>query len=177
MIQPVRWGVALAMLSIAACSSTTPTVTTPPAPVVTLSDADSTFANSVAMADMFQTQASALAAQKARRPAVKTYAAQLGDAYGKNMSQMQTTVSAKGVSMGSTMDPARASDLAKLQGLSGAAFDRAYLSAEVAALRQSVSAYQAEIASGTDADLKALAQTNLPTVQRQLARARALGGR
>lgn len=172
----VRWAFALALLPIAACSSNTPTVSAPPAPPPpALSDADTAFANTVAASGAFQTQAGSLAATKARRPAVKRYGSDLSDAYTKNMGQMQSAVASKNVTLTSTPDQADA--LARLQTLNGAAFERAYLNAVVADLRSSVQAYQAEIANGTDADLKALAQTNLPTVQRQLARGRRFGGR
>lgn len=173
-----RWGFALALLPIAACSTSTPMVSTPPAPVMpALADADASFANSVMDMAMFQTQAAPYEAQNGRRPPVKTYASQLADAYTKNMAQMQSAVASKSYTAPAAMSPMMTTTAGNLMKLKGAPLDRAFLHAEVMALTGSVSAYRAEIANGTDADLKAIAQANLPTVQRQLARARALGGR
>ena len=174
-----RWGFALALLPIAACSNSSQTVTTPPAPPAppALADADASFANSVMDMAMFQTQVAPYEAQNGRRVPVKRYASQLADAYTKNMAQMQSTVASKTYTAPASMSTDMQGVAGGVTSLRGAALDRAFLHAEVQALSGSVQAYQAEVANGQDSDLKSLAQTNLPTVQRQLARARALGGR
>ena len=173
-----RWGFALALLPIAACSNSSQMaapVAPPPPPA--LADADASFANSVMDVAMFQTQASPYEAQTGRRAPVKSYASMLATAYTANMTQMQSAVASKTYTAPSSMSPAMTTTAGNLMKLKGAPLDRAYLHAEVQALTGSVASYQAEIANGMDPDLKALAQTNLPTVQRQLARAKALGGR
>ena len=174
-----RWGFALALLPIAACSNRAQTVSVPPAPPAppALADADATFANSVIDMGMFQTQVAPYAAQNGRRAPVKTYASALADAYTKNMAQIQSTVATKTYTAPTSLSTNMQGLAGGVTSLKGPALDRAFLHAEVQALSGSVQAYQAEVANGQDADLKSLAQTNLPTVQRQLARARALGGR
>lgn len=173
-----RWGFALALLPIAACSNNQ-TASAPPSPPPppALADADASFANSVMDMAMFQSQVAPYEAQYGRRPPVKTYASALADAYAKNMTQIQSTVGNKTYTAPTSLSNGMQSAAGGVTSLKGATLDRAFLHAEVQALSGSVGAYQAEIANGQDSDLKALAQTNLPTVQRQLARARALGGR
>ena len=171
------WGFALALLPIAACSNNSQTVSTPPSPPPSaLADADAAFANSVIDQGMFQTQVAPYEAQNGSRAAIKGYASQLADAYTRNLAQIQSTVASKTY----TAPASLSTDMQGLAGgvtsLHGTALDRAFLNAEVRSLSASVQAYQAEVANGQDPDLKSLAQTNLPTVQRQLARARALGG-
>ena len=174
-----RWGFALALLPIAACSNNSQVASTPAAPPAPppLADADTAFANSVVDAAMFQTQVAPYAAQNGRRAPVKSYASALADAYGKNMTQIQSTVASKTYTMPASLSTNMQGMAGGVTSLHGPALDRAFLHAEVQALSSSVRDYQAEIANGQDPDLKSLAQTNLPTVQRQLARARALGGR
>ena len=174
-----RWGFALALLPIAACSNSSQMMSSPPPapPMPALADADASFASSVLDMAMFQTQISPYEAQNGRRAPVKAYASMLADAYTRNMSQMQSSVAGKAYAAPSAMSQPMMDMSGNIMKLKGAPLDRAYLHAEVVALNKSVRDYQAEIANGTDPDLKALAQSNLPTVQRQLARARALGGR
>ena len=62
----------------------------------------------------------------------------------------------------------------ELEAASGAAFDRAYIQAQVADHEATESLLKRQIESGTDAEAKAWARESLPTVTAHLKRARAL---
>jgi putative membrane protein len=64
----------------------------------------------------------------------------------------------------------------ELKQKSGADFDRAYSKAMVKDHKEAVALFKSEAASGKNADLKAFAQTTLPTLESHLKMAESLGG-
>jgi len=90
--------------------------------------------------------------------------------------QLTSLATSKGVTPPTTLSDADQAALTKLGTLHGRLFDMTYLRGQVAGHQQMVTILQNEIANGTDADLKAFAQSVLPTVQQHLAMARRLAG-
>jgi putative membrane protein len=178
MIRSARWLFLAAMLPIAACASNTPApvaVATPVPPP--LAAADQTFVNAAASSDAAEVQLGQLAATKAHNPRIKTFASTMVTAHTQTTQQLQTIAQSKGVTPDATLSPAAQAMLKKLTAAHpGAAFDRDYIRNQVAAHMAAVQAFQAEIASGSDADLKAFATSTLPTVQSHLKMARQLAG-
>jgi len=173
-----RWGFALILLPIAACSSTPPPPPPPAAPPAPppLSEQDSSFINQAALGGLSEVQDGQLAATQAARAAVKAFGQQMVTDHTQVDQQLATLASAKGATPPTTLSDADKAMLAKLSALHGRAFDTAYLRGQIAGHMQMVKLLQQEIAQGTDADLKAFAQSTLPEVQAHLAKARALAG-
>jgi putative membrane protein len=67
-----------------------------------------------------------------------------------------------------TAAPAQQEQVAELSGLSGAAFDRAWMSRQIAIHRQSRSAGRRQLDSGSDSQVKALARRAAPVIQAHL---------
>jgi putative membrane protein len=171
-----RWSFALALLPIAACStSAPPPPAAPPAPPP-LSEQDSGFINQAALGGLAEVQDGQLAATKAARAAVKAFGTQMVNDHTQVNQQLMTLAGGKGVTPPSALSDADQAALKKLSSLHGRAFDTAYLRAQVAGHQQMVQLLQQEIAQGTDPDLKAFAQATLPEVQQHLAKARSLAG-
>lgn len=179
----VRLGLALAIIPLAACTPdrVNPMAATIPQPVASgprVSAADSQFAVQTARSGDFEVASSQLALQKARRPAVRQYAQRMLDHHAASMQQLSSLAGAKGIALSDALEPQQQQTIANLQSASaGASFERQYLAAQVDAHTTTAGTYRSEIASGTDPELKALAQQGLPTIEQHLADARRLAGR
>jgi putative membrane protein len=173
-----RWGFALILLPIAACSSTPPPPPPPAAPPAPppLTEQDSGFINQAALGGLSEVQDGQLAATQGARAAVKAFGQQMVTDHTQANQQLTTLASAKGVTPPTTLSDADKAMLTKLSALHGRAFDMAYLRGQIAGHMQMVKLLEQEIAQGTDPDLKAFAQSTLPEVQAHLAKARALTG-
>ena len=176
MNRPARWLFAAALLPIAACSSNSsaPVAAAPPQPQ--LAAPDQAFINAVAGGDAVETQASQLAATKARSARVKQFAAKMVSDSAAADQQLMTIAQSKGFTPDAT-PPQMAQDMmAKLNADRPVAFDRDYMRGQVTGGQMMVKALQDEIANGQDADVKQFATSMLPMVQQRLAMARRLAG-
>ena len=96
--------------------------------------------------------------------------------HGAAHEKLESLAKAKGVTLPSAPDSAQATELKTLQTRDGAEFDEGYLASQVKAHEEAVQLLKSEIASGTDADTKALAQELLPTVEGHLRQVYRLSG-
>ncbi len=94
----------------------------------------------------------------------------------KTSDQLKSLIKDKqiNVQLPASLDDNHKANLDKLHGLSGSAFDAAYVPMQVDAHEQAVTLFQAYADSGDNADLKQWAQTTLPTLKTHLADAQAL---
>ncbi len=175
MPRSATWGL-LALLPLAACN-TGPigSGASMPAAGRGVGAQDQGFATAAANSDMFEIQSSQLAVQKARRPAVRVFAQRMIDAHTATTQQLTALAAQKGLSLPTAPDPAQQRTLSDLQG-NRSSFDAAYVAAQTAGHRATVGAFQTEIGSGTDPDLKAFAQATLPDIQNHLTMAERLRG-
>jgi putative membrane protein len=132
------------------------------------SSSDSKFAKTAAMGGMEEVQLGQLAAQKASNPDVKSFGQRMVDDHTKANSQLQQIASQKGMTLPTSLSSAQKQDMAKLSKLSGAAFDRTYVSMMVKDHKKDVAEFQKESKSGKDSDIKGFASTTLPTLQDHL---------
>jgi putative membrane protein len=175
-----RWGVALAFLPMAACTSNdvSPTAATAPPAMPAVNPVDQQFAMQAAGSDQFEIQSSQAALQMARSPRVRQFAQHMIDEHTQTTQQLTRIATGKGMTLQPTLDPQQQQMLTELQGMRrGPAFDRAYLHDQVAGHTMAVTLFQNEIANGQDADIKGFAQQTLPIIQSHLRDARRLGGR
>ena len=176
-----RWGFALALLPIAACSSNTPApmmASPAPAPMMPAANpADSAFVTAAAQSDLFEQQTSQLALTRARTPAVKSFAQMMIDAHTQSTSRLAGIAQAKGIMLPTALDSDQQPMLDSLNGMpTGATFQRSYLRAQVMGHQKTLAVMQNYAANGTDPDLKAFASDMIPVIQRHLAAARRLSG-
>ncbi|WP_158747367.1 DUF4142 domain-containing protein [Acidisphaera sp. L21] len=177
MPRSARWLFAAALLPLAACASNpppAPIAAAPPPPA--LSTADQTFVNAAAGSDAAEVQEGQLAATKARSARVKKFASTMVDAHTKTTQQLMTIAQSKGVTPDATVPQMATDQMTALNAARPAAFDHLYTRDQVADHVAAVQVYQAEIANGQDADLKAFATSTLPTIQQHLRMARQISG-
>ncbi|MDB4917201.1 MAG: hypothetical protein JWM95_4845 [Gemmatimonadetes bacterium] len=193
----------LSAATLAACSSkdktsadttsTTPAAT-PPAtasmPATTSSTpADSTAtdpsrftdANILAMetaGDSAEISIAGLAKRMARSAAVKAYAAQLVTDHGKGMSEVHTLAQKLAITpqmpAGDTTAQATSHVMSRLQGLTGAAFDSAFVNHAIEDHQKDIQDAKAMSGAAQNAEVKALLDKTLPELQRHLDRAQKL---
>lgn len=136
--------------------------------------ADAKFAMTAAMDGMTEVELGRLAVQKGASDAVKQLGQRMIDDHTAANQQLMQLASSKGITLPTSLDPKHAAMVQKFQGLSGAAFDRAYAKQMVQDHRKAVALFQKEADRGMDAEIKAFASSTLPTLQGHLSMAQAM---
>jgi putative membrane protein len=136
--------------------------------------ADQTFVMEAAMAGMAEVEHGKLASQKATNPKVKAFGQQMVTDHTKAGDELKTIASAKQITPPTSMGPKHQATHDKLMKLSGAEFDRAYMTDMVADHQKAVADFTAEANSGADPQVKAFAAKTLPTIQGHLKMAQEL---
>jgi putative membrane protein len=133
---------------------------------------DTNFAVKAAQGGMAEVKLAAVAMQKSKNPTVLAFARKMNADHTKNNAQLATIVKSEGMMPPSDVGPEHKAVMAKLQPLSGAAFDSAYLKSQVTGHQQMLALMQKEASSGSDAKLVSFAKMTAPVVQQHLTMAR-----
>jgi putative membrane protein len=125
------------------------------------------FVKQVAISDMFEIESSKLAQQKAAAAPVKSFASQMQKDHTKTSTELKGLVSGGKVKapLPTAMDDSHKSKLDKLKGLSGADFDKQYVSDQQSAHKAAVDLFERYAKSGENADLKAWAGKTVPALK------------
>ena len=127
--------------------------------------ADQAFVKEAAIGGMAEVDLGQLAASKASNPDVKQFGQRMVDDHGKANDELKSWASQKSVNLPTELDAKHKAEHAKLEKLSGDAFDRAYMTSMVADHNKDVAEFQKQSKSAKDPDLKAWAAKTLPTLQ------------
>jgi predicted outer membrane protein len=134
-----------------------------------LSSADQKAVMDMAMADMAEVETGKLAVSKAQSPEVKAFGQQMVDDHGQALSKVQALAQARGVTLPTELDAKHKTMSAKLEKLSGAAFDKAYMAgAGVKDHKDTHAKLVSDSKKIKDPDVKALADQHLPVVEQHL---------
>ncbi|HEX4966410.1 MAG TPA: DUF4142 domain-containing protein [Thermoanaerobaculia bacterium] len=150
--------------STSTSSKTTKTTTTKSG----LSSSDRKFFTAASQGGMVEVELGKIAAQKGSNPDVKTFGQRMVDDHSKANDQLKQLATQKGVNLSDKLSPAKQKEVDKYNKLSGAAFDRSYMSHMVTDHKEDVAEFQKEAKNGKDSDVKSWAQTTLPTLQDHL---------
>jgi putative membrane protein len=145
-------------------TTTTKTMTT----TSKMSAADSKFIKEAAVGGMEEVTLGQLAAQKATDPDVKNFGQKMVDDHSKANDQLKQLASQKGVTVASALPASKQKEVDQLSKLSGAAFDKKYVSMMVQDHKKDVAEFKKESTKAKDSDLKSWASTTLPTLQDHL---------
>jgi len=136
----------------------------------TLNKTDQRILGDLAQANLDEVAAAQIAQQKAQNDQVKNFAQQMITDHGQALKDVQALAQAKGVTLPTGPDSQQQKMDDKLNGLSGAAFDKAYLKrAGVAEHKKAHTMLARAQTRATDPDLKALIAKMQPTVDQHLA--------
>lgn len=122
-----------------------------------------------------EVQAGRLALEKARRPAVREFAAALVQAHAQAGDTLRAIARSKGVEVVADPGLLQRAELATLRRLDYEDFDRRFVEVfGIDAHEGALELFRKETAGGSDAELKRFAQQTLPMLERQLQGARRL---
>ena len=136
--------------------------------------ADHHFAMEAAEGGIMEVELGRIAAQKATNPDVKSFGQKMVDDHGKANDELKSIASSKNITLPdeTTVRTKHKAMIDRLEKLSGAAFDRAYMADMVRDHVKDVAAFEHQSKSGKDTELKAFASKTLPTLQEHLKLAR-----
>jgi putative membrane protein len=109
-----------------------------------------------------------MAQQKASSDQVKQFGARMVDDHSKANDELKQIASAKGITLPTDLDAKHKAKMDKMQKLSGAQFDRAYMDDMLSDHKHDVADFKKEASSGKDSELKAFAAKTLPTLEDHL---------
>jgi putative membrane protein len=157
-----------------------PTVSTQPGQVATQAqgdiNADMPFVREAASGNLMEIQLGQLAQNKAQNQAVKQFAQRMVADHNNLQNQLTSVASTGGQSFTPTMDSRHQNQINRLQGLSGAEFDRTYMSLMIRAHQRDVNNFQTQSQSANSAQVRTLATNSLPVLQQHLSLAQQVGG-
>ena len=130
--------------------------------------ADKAFVEKAAVGGMAEVRMGKMAQQKGSSDQVKQFGARMVDDHSKANDELKQIASAKGIALPTDLDAKHKSKMDKMEKLSGAQFDRAYMDDMVADHKEDVAEFKKEASSGKDSDLKAFAAKTLPTLEDHL---------
>lgn len=149
----------------------------PGAPVTaaTLSSAEQKFIAQAGAKSLFEVKVSELAADKARDPALKSYAALVAADHKGVGDELKRLAAGHGVSLSDTLLPQDEKTLAALRNVSGQAFDKQYLqTVGVNEHEKTIANFEKAGEEATNPAVKDYVQSTLPTLKSHLDAARKL---
>jgi putative membrane protein len=149
-----------------AAPAATPTSASDTAANKALGD-DADFMAEAAQGGMAEVEMGKLAGTKAQNPEVKKFGAMMVTDHGKAGDELKALAAKKGVTLPADIGSHK-STLDKLNGLSGAGFDKEYIEEMVDDHEADVKAFKDASENAKDPDVKAFAAKVLPVVQKHL---------
>jgi putative membrane protein len=164
-------GAATGPTGAAPTQSTSPALaggpSTPPASAATLGASDKKFFVKAAGGGLAEVAAGQLASQTSANPDVKSFADQMVKDHTKANDELTQLAQTKGVTLPQAPDASHQKDLDKLKQKQGAAFDKAYVKAQIADHKSTISLFE-QASKSKDPDIAAFAQKTLPTLKMHL---------
>src|SRR2546421_2399819 len=133
-----------------------------------LASSDRKFVMDAGMGGMEEVEMGRVAVQNGASAEVKQFGQRMIDDHTKAGEQLKQVAAQKGITLPTALDAKHQAEVAKLSKLTGAEFDRAYMSMMVKDHKQDLKEFQDEANRGHDADVKGFASTTLPTLQEHL---------
>jgi putative membrane protein len=137
----------------------------------TVSKADQDFAVNTAIAGMTEIQAGQLAEQKGMSKDVKEYGAMMIRDHTAAADKLKAIATQKNITLPSALSPDAQKNIDNLQKEDGKKFDKDYLSMMVSDHKKVISAFEDEMKNGSDADIRAFADSTLHTLHTHLDKA------
>ena len=163
-----------ALFSLAACGTGPSAQSGQGQAAPALSSAEALFINRAGTSGLEEVTFARLAETKAANPTVRSFATSLIADLAVVNQQLADLTRSKGLTPPSEMDDRHAALYQQLQSLNGPAFDRAFLEGQLQELTMMIEAFQKEADSGTDPQVRGLAQQHLPMLLRHLQAANAI---
>ncbi|WP_169949684.1 DUF4142 domain-containing protein [Microbispora sp. H11081] len=160
----LRWLIVLVATAVAALSWITGGHAAPPG----VSDKDKAFLAAAHQANLTEIQGGQTAERQAAKQSVKDAGRKLVVDHGALDAQLQRVAKKLDVALPSEPSEEQRAELRRLAAKSGAAFDRAWLDAQINGHRKTLLALDEEVSTGSSDEVKNLARAAKPTVQEHL---------
>ncbi|HVS95294.1 MAG TPA: DUF4142 domain-containing protein [Puia sp.] len=134
----------------------------------TVSKSDQDFAVNAADAGMTEIKAGQMAEQKGMAADVKSYGKMIVKDHTEAADKLKSIATSKNISLPSTVSADTQKKLDDLDKKSGKDFDKAYLDMMVSDHKKVISSFEDEAKNGSDADLRAFADSTLHTLRHHL---------
>jgi putative membrane protein len=134
----------------------------------TVSKADQDFAVNTANAGMTEIQAGQLAEQQGVAKDVKSYGAMMVKDHTEAADKLKAIAAQKNITLPSSVSTDMQKNLDDLKAKSGKDFDKAYLDMMISDHKKVISAFEDESKNGSDADIRAFADSTLHTLHHHL---------
>src|SRR3954462_4321565 len=128
----------------------------------------SKFANNAAQGGMAEVELGRLATQRAGDPSVREFGARMVADHSRANSELKSIAGQKGIQLPTEITSDQKSEVDKLSKMSGAEFDKEYMSMMLKDHQTDVKAFDTQSKEGNDAEIKAFAGKTLPTLQQHL---------
>ncbi|HEX9513990.1 MAG TPA: DUF4142 domain-containing protein [Puia sp.] len=148
--------------------STGTTAQTTPSIPPSVSKGDATFVVNTANAGMTEIQEGQLAQQKGMAKDVKAYGSMMEKDHTAAADKLKAVAASKNITLPPAISPEMQKNIDDLQKKEGKDFDKAYLSMMVDDHKKVISMFEDEAKNGSDADIKAFANSTLPTLRHHL---------
>jgi putative membrane protein len=133
-----------------------------------LASSDAAFVKEAAQGGLLEVELGKIAQTKASDDKVKEFGKKMEQDHGKANQDLTKLAADKGVQIANELDSKHKSTVTKLEKLSGAKFDKAYMDAMVSDHKTDVKKFTSESEKGKDADVKKFATDTLPTLKSHL---------
>jgi putative membrane protein len=139
------------------------------APIIAMADSpDVSFYKKAAEGGIAEVEAGNLAQSKGNSQKVKDFGAMMVKDHSAANEKLKALAATKDVTLPTSSSVGQMATKAKLEVLTGDAFDKSYIKGQVQAHQDTVGLFRKEIASGQDPDAQAFAKATLPTVRSHL---------
>ncbi len=156
---------ALAIVTSAGLQAQTSAIGTGSTASSMLAAPDRAFLMKAASDGLAEVELARLAQQQAGSDAVRQFAARMLQDHTASNEELAGIAAARGVPMPTTPDTAHLRTLEKLKHLSGAPFDREFMSHMVHDHNKDLALFQKQAGQGKDSDLKAFASRHVPVLE------------
>lgn len=137
--------------------------------------ADTAFAQKAAQGGMAEVKLGQLAVQNGASDQVKQFGQRMVDDHSKAGDELMGLAAQENLTLPMSLDAKDQTTVSRLQNLTGAAFDKAYLRQMVKDHQADIADFRKEAESGADPGLKSFATRTLPTLQEHLRMAQEAG--
>jgi len=168
------WGINPGPPSTVPQGATAPQATTVPQ-AQALVRADSAFIRQATEGNLFEIRLGNLATTKGTNPAVKQFGQRMVTDHSTMQNQWGALVARNGLPLKASLDPAHEQGALQLERLSGAEFDRVYMTSMIQAHQRDRDAFQTLGPSAHSPEVRQMAAAGLPTIQQHLSMAMQVG--
>jgi putative membrane protein len=135
------------------------------------SSADQKFVTDALRGGRAEVELGKMAATKGSSEEVRRFGQRMADDHTKAGDELKALANRKSIALPANLDPKDNAVETELRGLSGPAFDRAYMEAMVSDHMIDIKEFKKESKSGKDADVRSWASKTLPTLEDHLKQA------